>query len=180
MVLEIYPNANDKKIKGINVKEEAAKLLFADDLIIYMEFIINKEPSIYLTFTNRLSFTNKEAPGGYIRPRLFRSKPQRLNLSPRGKHENIQCGIVKGRAGKLHPAELQPCLRPLCPALRIGDTKMAATGSNGESGEGTITTRGENSVTGLTWQAIRAQKKLGLSGVGFPGVTPPLRLGEEK
>lgn len=82
MVLEIYPNTDDKRIKGMNVKEAAAKLLFADDLIIYMEFIINKKPSIYLTFTNRLYFTNKEAPDGYIRPRLFRSKPQRLNLSP--------------------------------------------------------------------------------------------------
>ena len=174
------PTHHDKKIKGMNIKEELAKLLYADVMIIYMEFIINQEPSIYSTFTNRLYFTNKEALGGYISPKLFRSKPQKLNLSPRGKNESIQCGSVKGRAGKLHPATLQPCLHPLCTALSIGDTKMAATGHDGESGERTITTRGENSVTGLTWQAIGAQKKLGLSEVAFPGVTPELSLGEEE
>lgn len=35
-------------------------------------------------------------------------------------------------------------------------------------------------MSGLTWQAIGAQKKLGLSEVAFPGVTPEPSLGEEQ
>ena len=54
--------------------------MFVDDKFIYMEFIINQEPSIYLAFTNNPYFTNKEALRGYISPKLFRSKPQSLNL----------------------------------------------------------------------------------------------------